>query len=168
MIIETPLIVETIEKYHFEPMFDLKRTINSFHDIMVANNGTSPLIIGDNNNYIYKPRISPDGEPRQFSRINDDYIIYEEFVFDTDSFIINVLNHNNDYVDIDINVIHPTRPMLNSVHIKATLTTDEMNKLYDSPPIGLREILLVPNVTKIDLNKIIHDVLINRKRINIF
>ena len=164
MIIATPLIVETIEMYHFEPMFDLQRTINSFHDIMVANKDTSPFI-GNDNNYLYKPRISPDGEPRKFDRTSDNYIIYDDYIFDTDSFIISVMNHRDDYVDIDIKVNHPTRPMLNSVHIKATLTTDEMNKLYEYPSIGLCEILMVPNVTKIDLNRIIYNELINRPRL---
>lgn len=154
MIIETSLIVKTNLAHHVQPSLSLNEVLNSFKNLMVANKENNRFISNDKN-YLYFPRISPDGTPITFDKSRDQYIVYEDYIFDTNSFILrsNVVSDALCYLYIDIR--HPAVPSMSVNEIKIAMTRAELEKVYEDFSTGLSNIFKIPNVLDVNIGKII-------------
>ena len=121
---------------------------------MVANKENNRFISNDKN-YLYFPRISPDGTPITFDKSRDQYIVYEDYIFDTNSFILrsNVVSDALCYLYIDIR--HPAVPSMSVNEIKIAMTRAELEKVYEDFSTGLSNIFKIPNVLDVNIGKII-------------
>ena len=162
MIIETPLLVKTNLAHHVQPSLSLNEILNSFKNLMVANKDNHPFI-SDDKNYLYFPRISPDGTPITFDKSRDRYIVYEDYIFDTNSFILRSTVMNEDVCYLYINIKHPARPSVSVNEIKIAMTRAELEKVYEDFSTGLSNIFKIPNVLDVNLGKMIFNKLDNRR-----